>query len=89
MVGRDELDAELGHADLLDLFAHAQPLEQADVGRQQRFANVKARVLCLLEQHDTAALRGEQRGDRRAGRAAADHEHVAGFGLTWRGCLHG
>ena len=77
VVGRDELDAVLLHADRLDLLAHAEPVEESGVGRQQRFADVKARVMRLLEQDDVAAPFGEQRGDRRAGRAAADDEHVA------------
>jgi hypothetical protein len=57
VVGRDELDAELGHADLLDLVAHAELLEQLDIRGQQRFADVEARVVRLLEQHHLAALR--------------------------------
>ena len=86
---RDKLDAELGHADLVDLFAHAQALEQLDVARQQRLADVKARMLGLFQQHHVAALLRQQRGHGRAGWAAADDEHVAldGFCCGHR-CIH-
>ena len=66
--GRDELGALLLHADGVDLVAHAELLEQRQVRRQQRFADVEARMVCLLEQHDVAAALGEQ---RRGGRARA------------------
>jgi hypothetical protein len=96
VVGRDELDAVLGHADRLDLLAHAEALEQRGVGRQQRLADVKARVVRLLDDDDVAAGRGEQRGDRRARRPAADDEDVAATLLaacgrigTGRQGLHG
>jgi hypothetical protein len=77
---RDELDPPLGHADALDLLAHAQAVEQRPVGRQQRFADVKARVVLLLEQHHAPPLSGQQGGHGAAGRPAADDQHVAGFG---------
>ena len=89
VVGRDELDAVLRHADRLDPLAHAEPVEQGDVGRQQRLADVKARVARLLDDDDVAALLGEQRGDGRAGRAAADDEHVAIESRVGRGRLGG
>jgi hypothetical protein len=96
VVGRDELDPVLGHADRLDLLAHAEALEQRGVGRQERLADVKARVVRLLGDDDVAAGRGEQRGDRRARRPAADDEDVAATLLgacgrigTGRQGLHG
>ena len=77
VVGRDELGAVLGHAEALDLVAHAEPVEQGGVGGQQRLADVEARVAALLGQDHVAAVLGEQGGDGGAGRAAADHENLA------------
>ena len=74
---RHELDAVLRHADAFDLLAHAERIEQRRVRGQKRFADVKARMTTLLEQDDVAAPFGEQGGNRRAGRAAADDENVA------------
>ena len=76
MPGRHELGTQLGDADGLDLGAHTEPVEQRHVHRQQRLADVKARVLGLLEQHHVVALVGQQRGHGRTGRAAADDHHV-------------
>ena len=78
VVGRDELRAVLAHADALDLVAHAQALEQRQVQRQQRLADVKARMVFLLRDDHAPAALGEQGGDGRAGGSAAQDEHVAG-----------
>jgi hypothetical protein len=86
VLGRDELDPPLGHADALDRLAHAQALEQRAVGRQQRFADVKARVVLLLDQHHAAPLAGQQRGHGAAGRPAADDQHVAGSRTVGGAC---
>jgi hypothetical protein len=79
VVGRDEFGAELAHADALDLLAHTELVEQRDVGRQQRFADVKARVTRLLDHHHAAAFAGQYGGGGGSSRAAADNEDVAGF----------
>jgi hypothetical protein len=81
VLGRNELDAPLRHADRLDLVAHAEAVEQGGVGRQQRLADVEARVVRLLDQQHVAAAFGKECGDGRAGGSAADHEHVAVEGL--------
>jgi len=71
----------LWHADRVDFVGNAEPLEQRHVHREQRFADVKARVASLFQHHHVAPAGREQRGDRRARGAAADHQHVAsGFG---------
>ena len=58
--------------------AHAEPVEQRGVGRQQRLADVEARMARPSRASDhVAALLGEQGGDGRAGGAAADDENVA------------
>ncbi len=74
---RDELRRPLLHADGTDLVGDAETLEQRQIGRQQRFADVKARVLRLLQQHHPVALLGQQRCHGGARGTAADHQHVA------------
>ena len=83
--GRDELGAVLADADLLDLGAHAQPVEQRHVHRQQRFADVKARMLRLLDDHHVVALIGQQCGHGRARWAPADDHHVGVGAGEWSG----
>ncbi len=73
----DELGAGLERADRRHRVGHAQPAQQRHVGRQQRLADVEARMLGLLQQHHVAATLGQQRRRRAAGRAAADHQDVA------------
>src|SRR5581483_11773347 len=75
----DELGAELGHADALDVLRHAELLEQRHVERQQRLADVEARMARFLEEDNVAAALGEQGGDGRAGGPAADHNNVTDF----------
>src|SRR5205085_2935522 len=76
---RDELGAVLGHADAPDLVGDAELLEQGHVERQQRLADVEARVARLLDDDDAAAALGEQRAYGRACRPAADHQDVTIF----------
>jgi len=79
LTSRFELKSAPGFfdADGVDLFQHAQPLEDRQVVRQQRFADVKARVVLFLEQGDAPALLREQGRDGRAGRSAAHDKDVA------------
>ena len=74
---RDEFGAPLLHADGPHLVGDAELLEQRQVGRQQRFADVEARMAGLVEQHHLVAHLRQQRRHRRSGRPAADHQHVA------------
>ena len=55
----------------------AEALEQRHVERQQRFADVEARMAFLLHHDHVAAALGQQGRDGGAGGAAADDEHVA------------
>ena len=48
--GRDELRAPFLHADGAHLFGHAELFEQRQIRRQQRLADMKARMAVLLEQ---------------------------------------
>ncbi len=72
-----EIRAGLEHAERAHLVEHAEPLEHRKIHRQQRFADVKARMVRLLERdHSMAAPRQQRRGGA-AGRTAADHRDVA------------
>ena len=72
----------LQHAHRVDFIAHAQPVEDRQIARQQGFADVEARMRVLLQQHDIPAGLGQQgRGGRTRG-AAADHQHVAVRGVV-------
>ena len=74
---RVEIGAGLLDADGVDLLQHAQPLEDRQVVWQQRFADVKARVVLFLQQGDPPALLREQGRDGRAGRPAAHDKDIA------------
>ena len=73
---REKLGAVFGHADPGDLRLDTEPLEQRQVERQQRLADMEARVLLLLHEHDALAALRQQRRDRRSRRTAADHQHI-------------
>ena len=77
VVGRDEFDAELRHADAFDSLAHAQLVEQGHVERQQGFADVKPWMLVLVDQHDALAAFRQQGRNGRSGGAPADDQNVA------------
>ena len=74
---RVEVGAGLLDADGVDLLQHPQPLEDRQVVRQQRFADVKARVVLFLQQGDPPALLREQGRDGRAGRSATHDKDIA------------
>ena len=80
---RNELGTPFLHADGPHFVSHAEPLEQRQVGRQQGFADMEARVAGLVEQHHLVAHLRQQRRHRRSGRPAADHQHVAVPGWCW------
>ena len=73
-VGAGLVDPQRPH-----LLQHAEPLEYRQVHRQQRLADVEARVMGLLERDHVVAAARQQRRRRAAGRAAADHHDVAGL----------
>jgi hypothetical protein len=78
---RDELRPRLEDADALDILQHTQAREQAQVLRQQRFADVKARMPILLQKDDVTPALGQQSRCGRACRSAANDKNVAGL---WR-----
>ena len=79
-----EVGTALVHADRAHLLQYAQPLEDRQVHRQQRFADVEARVAFLLQQQHAPAAARQQRGGGGAGGAATDHQHVGLEGLRHR-----
>ncbi len=73
----DELGAGLVDADGGDAVADAEAVEDGGVEREQRLADVEARVFGLFEQHHVPPAFGEEGCGGGAGRAAADDENVA------------
>jgi hypothetical protein len=55
----------------------AELAKQGQVRRQERLADVKARVVALLDEDDFVPEAVQERGDGRAGGPAADYEYVA------------
>ena len=75
--GVDELDAVLlDEVALLHLRQHVEPLQHPVGFGNQRFADVKAGKVLALEDRDAQTLLGQERRGGRAGRAAADDDHV-------------
>src|SRR5205807_2851131 len=73
----DELDAVLfDKMAAAHLAEHVEPLQDPIGLRNERLADVEAREALALEKLDAIAALREQRGGRRAGRAAADNEDV-------------
>jgi hypothetical protein len=58
----NKLDAVLAHRTLLDGAADSKPVEQGQILRQQRLANVKTRMPVLLGQNHAVAAFRQQRG---------------------------
>ena len=56
---------------------HPELFEQRQIGRQQRLADVKARMVFLFKDRHLVTLLRQQRPDGGARRAAADHQDVA------------
>ncbi len=78
VVGRNEFRPRFMDADLLDRIQHAEPLQDRNILRQKRFADVEPRVRRLFEQRHPAAPLRQQCRDGGAGRAAADYGDIVG-----------
>ena len=74
---RDEFRARLKDAHRVDFLAHAEPVEDLEVERQERFPDMEARMLVLLDHDHVRAAFGEQSRRGGARGSAADDEHVA------------
>jgi hypothetical protein len=72
-----KIGALLAHTDTLHLRKNAETLQDRHVHRQQRLADVEARVAVLLEQQHGSAAARQLRCRRRPGRSSADHDDVA------------
>ena len=77
VIRRDEFDAVFVHGAPLDLVANAKPVEQRQIERQQRLADVETGMPILLDDDDTAAAFCQQRRNRGAGGTATDDEPIA------------
>jgi len=87
VVRRHKLHAVFGHAHLFQLGAQAQAVKELHIGRQQRFTDMKARMVGLFQHHHILALLGQQGAHGGAGRAAANHKHITGL-RRGSGCVH-
>ena len=79
LVFRLEIRAELEYAERSDLLEHAQAFEDRQIHRQQRFADVKARMMRLLEGDNLVAAACQQNRGRASRRAPADDRDIAIF----------
>jgi hypothetical protein len=77
LVVRLEIRTRLEHAERAHFVEYTQALEYGKIHRQQRFADMKARVMRLLERNDPVAAPRQQCRSRTACGAPADHRHVA------------
>ena len=75
--GRNELGTPFHHADAAHLVGYAEPFQQRQIGRQQRLADMKTRVVLLFQQGHLVAAFGEQRRHGRTRRPTADDEYLA------------
>jgi hypothetical protein len=73
-----EFGPGLEHADGLHFRTDAETVNDRHVQGQERFTDVKARVVLLLQQRHLPALLGEEGRHGRAGGPAADHQDIAG-----------
>ncbi len=82
-----EIRAGLEYAECAHLVEHSQPLEHRKIHRQQRFADVEARMTLLLERDHTMAAPRQQRRRGTACRTAPDHRDVACLGCHYTSTL--
>src|SRR5205814_3117945 len=79
-----ELDAVfLDEVAALHFFEHAEPLEHVVGLRDERLADMEARVLLALEKRDTMALLGDESGHGGTTRPAANDNDI---GFDWGTC---
>ena len=75
--GRRKVRADLQHADARNLVEDTESLQDRQVHRQQRLADVESRVTVLFQQRHRPALAGKNGGGGAAGGAAAHDYYVA------------
>ena len=74
--GGDEFGAPFLHADGFDFIGDAEACQDRQVRRQQRLADMKARMVLFLEQHDRVAAFHEKCCSGGARWATTDYEYV-------------
>ena len=90
LVVRLEIGAGFEHAERADLVEHAEALEHRKIHRQQRFTDVKARVMRLLQRNHPVAAPRQQGCGRAAGRGrrrSPPHRKLR-VPLSWRSDQH-
>ncbi len=80
-VRRRKVGAEFPAAHGHHLVEDAQPLENRDIHRQQRLADVEAGMTALFHQGHAQAPAGQQGCRRGAAGAAANHQHMCAISL--------
>ncbi len=87
MPGRDKFRAPFFHADGLDGVGHAKLFKKRQIRREQRFADVKTRMVRLFQQGHAVATLGQQRRRSRAGGPTTDYQYVAARIMGGGGCV--
>lgn len=77
MITWAKLGAVFRHAYHAHLIKNAEPFEDRQVHRQQRFADMKPRMAILLEQDDPPTFLFQQDGDGGTSRTTADDDCIA------------
>jgi hypothetical protein len=75
--GRNKFRAPFLDANVPDGLTHAELLEQLQIGRQQRLADMKARMMSFFKDRHLVTLLRQQRPYRGARRATTNHQDVA------------
>ena len=77
MLFRSDLAAVLNEeASPIDFLFHPHAFQRIGTGRQHGLADSKPGKFLLLQDHDSAAISGQQRAGCASGRPAADNRHV-------------
>ena len=74
-----EFRAGLDDTDPMDAIEHTEPIEDGTIHRQEGLADMKARMMRLLQELDLPALGDEKARNGRTRRPAANHQHITGF----------
>src|ERR1700677_2968139 len=78
----NELCTRLHYTHCCDFTAQAQPVQNPQVTREERFADMKTRMRVLFQQYDVPALLRNQRGRRASGGTTTDYQYVARIGAV-------
>jgi hypothetical protein len=88
MQGGDKFCAPFFHPDGLDGVSHAKLFQKWQISGEQRFADVKTRMVRFFQQGHAVATLGQQRSGCRACGPTTDYQYVAARS-TGGGCCGG